>query len=112
MNDLPSVQEQQSARDGHSMTGGAAIMRPVRERVNEDSARLHRAHVVGEPLSLLVGIAARELLHASDAVDAEIAKVVPALAPRAYRPGSSPVVERERPHVALARLAARVAVVE
>src|SRR5207247_4321773 len=47
-----------------------------------------------------------------DPVDAEIAEVCSPLAPRAYRPGPAPVVERERPDVALARLSVRVAVIE
>src|SRR5258706_112811 len=78
----------------------------------ESSPRLHRADEIGQALSGLVRVAALERLQARDPVDAEIAEVRPPLAPGADRPGAAPVVERERPDVALARLSARVAVIE
>src|SRR5882762_6612346 len=78
----------------------------------ESSARLHRADEIGQALSGLVRVAALERLQARDPVDAEIAEVRAPLAPSADRPGAAPVVERERPDVALARLSARVAVIE
>src|SRR5204863_7570059 len=70
------------------------------------------ADEIGQALSGLVRVAALERLEARDPVDTEIAEVRPPLAPGADRPGAAPVVERERPDVALARLSARVAVIE
>src|SRR5258706_8824139 len=78
----------------------------------ESSPRLHRANEIGQALAGLVRVAALERLQARDPVDAEIAEVRAPLAPRADRPGAAPIVERERPDVALARLPARVAVIE
>src|SRR5204863_8059657 len=76
------------------------------------SSRLHRADEIGEPLARLVRIAALKHLQPRDPGHAEIAEVRSPPAPGAYRPGAAPVVERERPDVALARLSARVAVIE
>src|SRR5712692_5779327 len=76
------------------------------------SPRLHRPDEIGEPLARLVRVAALERLEPRDPVHPEIAEVLAPLAPGADRPGAAPVVERERPDVALARLSARVAVVQ
>src|SRR6266705_6519469 len=76
------------------------------------SPRLHRPDEIGEPLAGLVRVAALERLEPRDPGDAEIAEVLAPLAPGADRPGAAPVVERERPDVAPARLSARVAVIE
>src|SRR5712675_844305 len=88
---------------------------PVRWRHSDSrltSPRFHRADKIGEPLAGLVRVAALEGLEARDPVDAEIAEVCSPFAPGADGPCAAPVVERERPDVALARLSARVAIVQ
>src|SRR5882672_10205147 len=75
-------------------------------------ARLHRAQEVGEPPAGLVGITARERLELGDPIDAEVAEIVAAFAPRADGPGAAPEVQRQRPDFPRARLVAGIAIIE